>query len=75
MLSENERKEVASSVTSGMRLNASPIRQWMTGIASPDVRTPEVSFKTEVVNDSSLKARLQEPKIKGHRSRLNMLKG
>ncbi|KAH9604209.1 hypothetical protein KSS87_009947 [Heliosperma pusillum] len=59
---------------SGIKRNASPIRQWMTSRASPNHRIPDTSSGTQVLKDSSLKARLQEPKSKGQRSRLKILK-
>ncbi|XP_074317705.1 uncharacterized protein At5g41620-like [Silene latifolia] len=70
---EYESKETGLE-NSGIKRNASPIRQWMTSIASPNHRIPEASSGTQAVKDSSLKARLQEPKSKGQRSRLKILK-
>ncbi|KAK9716638.1 hypothetical protein RND81_06G247300 [Saponaria officinalis] len=71
---EYEYKEAASG-NPVIRRNVSPIRHWMTNMTSPDPRNSEASSKTQIVKDSSLKARLQEPKSKGQRSRLKILKG
>ncbi|KAL9230978.1 hypothetical protein vseg_006258 [Gypsophila vaccaria] len=71
---EYEYKEVAST-TSKIRRYASPTRQWMASMASPDRRTPETSSKTLSVKDNTLKAKLQEPKSKGQRSRLKIMEG
>ncbi|KAH9608444.1 hypothetical protein KSS87_019319 [Heliosperma pusillum] len=66
--------EVGSSNPSTRR-NASPIRQWMTSMASPNPRISEPSLKKMSEKDSILKARLQETKLKEQRSRLKILKG
>lgn len=70
---EYEYKEAAaSSNPSTKKRNASPVRQWMTSMKSPDPRISESSSK---MRENSLKAKLQEPKSKGQRSRLKILKG
>lgn len=68
-------KEAASSNTSTLKRNASPVRQWMTRMKSPDPRISESSSKMQSVRENSLKAKLLEPKSKGQRSRLKILKG
>ncbi|KAJ8426447.1 hypothetical protein Cgig2_001706 [Carnegiea gigantea] len=70
---EYEYKEVSSSKPA-LRRNASPVRQWMTSMTSLDPRVSESSSKTQPVRDNTLKAKLQEPKTKGQRSHLKILK-
>lgn len=70
---EYEYKEVSSSKPA-LRRNASPVRQWMTSMTSLDPRISESSSKTQPVRDNTLKAKLQEPKTKGQRSHLKILK-
>ncbi|KAL9246677.1 hypothetical protein vseg_020182 [Gypsophila vaccaria] len=70
---EYEYKEVALGNPVISR-NVSPIRHWITSMASPGPRKSEASSNAQVAKDSSLKARLQEPKLKGQRSRLKILK-
>lgn len=70
---EYESKDV-SSVNPALRGNASPVRQWMNIMRSPDPRISNSSSK------NVLAAKLQEPKSKEHkskgqRSRLKFLKG
>lgn len=72
---EYEYNEAALSKPSTLKRNASPVRQWMTSMKSPDPKISESSSKMQSVRENSLKAKLQEPKSKGQRSRLKILKG
>ncbi|XP_021754290.1 uncharacterized protein At5g41620-like isoform X2 [Chenopodium quinoa] len=72
---EYEYKEAASSNPSTLKRHASPVRQWMTNMRSPDPKISESSSRLQSVRENSLKAKLQEPKSKGQRSRLKILKG
>ncbi|KAJ8436592.1 hypothetical protein Cgig2_031533 [Carnegiea gigantea] len=70
---EYESKDVSSG-NPALRRNASPVRQWMNIMRSPDPRISNSSSK------NVLAAKLQEPKSKEHkskgqRSRLKFLKG
>lgn len=70
---EYESKDVGSG-NPALRRNASPVRQWMNIMRSPDPRISDSSSK------NVLAAKLQEPKSKEHkskeqRSRLKFLKG
>ncbi|KAL2926371.1 hypothetical protein RDABS01_033895 [Bienertia sinuspersici] len=78
---EYEFKESASNnPSSTTKRNSSPVRKWATSLKSPDPRNSdprnaESSSKMQSVRENSLKAKLQEPKSKGQRSRLKILKG
>ncbi|XP_057518599.1 uncharacterized protein At5g41620-like isoform X2 [Amaranthus tricolor] len=63
-----------SSNSSALRRHASPVRQWMTSMKSPGPRISESPSKPQSARENSLKAKLQEPKSKGPRSRLKILK-
>ena len=67
--------EAASSNPSALRRHVSPVRQWMTSMKSFGPKISELSSKTQSARENSLKAKLQEPKLKGQRSRLKILKG
>ncbi|CAO2819155.1 unnamed protein product [Amaranthus hypochondriacus] len=66
--------EAASSNPSALRRHVSPVRQWMTSMKSFGPKISELSSKTHSARENSLKAKLQEPKSKGQRSRLKILK-
>lgn len=72
---EYDFKEADSSNSSALRRHASPVRQWMTIMKSPGPRMSESPSKQQSARENSLKAKLQEPKSKGPRSRLKILKG
>lgn len=59
----------ASLGNSAWRSHASPVREWMVKLTSPDLDIPESSSNT-APKESTLKAKLLEARLKGKRSRL-----
>ncbi|KAG2680966.1 hypothetical protein I3760_11G123200 [Carya illinoinensis] len=65
----------ASCSNSGWRNQASPVRQWMEKLASPDLEAPEPSSKLPPgLKENTLKAKLLEARSKGPRARLKTFK-
>ncbi|PON43853.1 intracellular protein transporter USO1-like protein [Parasponia andersonii] len=65
----------ASCSNFGWRNQASPVRQWMAKLTSPDLDIPESSSKLPIgVKDNTLKAKLLEARSKSRRSRLKASK-
>ena len=64
---ENNNGE-ASCSNIGRRNQASPVRQWMAKLTSPDLDIPESSSKLPAgLKDNTLKAKLLEARLKGRR--------
>ncbi|KAJ4832349.1 hypothetical protein Tsubulata_002136 [Turnera subulata] len=68
---ENDTGEASCSYPP--RRNASPVRQWMSKLSTPDLDISESS--TKPVKENTLKAKLLEARSKGQRSRLRIFKG
>ncbi|CAK7335650.1 unnamed protein product [Dovyalis caffra] len=71
---ENDAGEASCSYPP--RRNASPVRQWMSKLATPDLDISESSTKPPPnLKENTLKAKLLEARSKGPRSRLKIFKG
>ncbi|XP_010096454.2 uncharacterized protein At5g41620 [Morus notabilis] len=72
---ESNNNGEASCSNLGWRNQASPVRQWMAKLTSPDLDIPESSSKLPSgLKDNTLKAKLLEARSKGRRSRLKASK-
>ncbi|XP_050229764.1 uncharacterized protein At5g41620-like isoform X2 [Mercurialis annua] len=70
---ENTAGEASTSYPG--RRNASPIRQWMSKLTTPDLDTSQSSAKVpSTVKEHTLKAKLLEARSKGQRSRLKIFR-
>ncbi|KAJ9173682.1 hypothetical protein P3X46_016795 [Hevea brasiliensis] len=71
---ENVAGEASSSYPS--RRNASPVRQWMAKLATPDLDISESSTKVPpTLKENTLKAKLLEARSKGPRAHLKLFRG
>ncbi|KAF2313404.1 hypothetical protein GH714_010812 [Hevea brasiliensis] len=71
---ENDAGEASSSYPT--KRNASPVRQWMAKLTTPDLDISESSTKLPPnLKENTLKAKLLEARSKGPRSRLKIFRG
>ncbi|XP_025012085.1 uncharacterized protein At5g41620 isoform X2 [Ricinus communis] len=71
---ENDAGEASTSYPT--RRNASPVRQWMAKLSTPDLDISESSTKQpSTLKENTLKAKLLEARSKGQRSRLKIFRG